>query len=108
MSRQLAQKHKEVAAKLWDVRESYLSLITDLLAGDVSTTDARSRRDELQEELAAVYETAPRTLDAAYREAGIALKQREEPTFSDQEIDRLLPAPLRSNPPVLPPGTDQP
>ena len=55
----------------------------------------RTRRDELQSTLHKVYKSAPRTDDEAYSKAQTALKDNEELTFSDTEIDALLPAPLR-------------
>jgi hypothetical protein len=90
-----AEKHKETAAQLWAVRESYLSILADLCAEISSPSDVRSHRDQLQMRLESIYAAAPRTVDAAYKKAGIALKEREEFTFSEAEIDRFLPAALR-------------
>lgn len=67
----------------------------DLHDGTSSAEDVRKRRDELQARLVEIYETAPRTSDAAYKDAGEGLKAREELTFSDAEIDAILPATLR-------------
>ncbi len=92
---QSAEKHKETAARLWAVRESYLSVLTDLRSGTATIPDVQERRDQLQDKLESIYAAAPRTLDAAYRKAGIALKERDELTFSDAEIDRFLPGALR-------------
>jgi ABC-type transport system involved in cytochrome bd biosynthesis fused ATPase/permease subunit len=89
-----AEKHKETASKLWNVRESYLSLLTDLLSG-CSETDAQQRRDTLQAELAKIYETAPRTDAKAYGKAQEGLQYNEELTSSDDELDLLLPPALR-------------
>jgi len=92
---ELAQKHTSVAGNLWDVRESYLSLLTDLAGENVDTDKIRERRDELQETLKNIYEAAPRTIPKAYSAAQAALQVNEELTFSDEEIDSLLPAYLR-------------
>lgn len=92
---QQAEKHKKTASQLWDVRESYLSLLTDLQDGKVSTEVARKKRDELQARLVTIYETAPRTSAKAYRDASDGLKNREELTFTDEEIDEFLPKALR-------------
>lgn len=92
---QIAQKHKDAADKLWIVRESYLSLLTDMRADAVTSEVARIRRDELQSTLAAVYAAAPRTSPKAYMEASRALKLREDLTFSDEEIDQFVPPKLR-------------
>jgi hypothetical protein len=91
----IAQLHKEAADKIWMIRESYLSLLADLWADIKTIEQACSRRDELQAELAAVYSSAPRTNDKAYTSAQKALKVSEDLTFSDVEIDKLLPGPLR-------------
>lgn len=92
-----AERHKETAAKLWDVRESYLSLLTDIRAAATGLQDICGRRDKLQQVLGAIYEAAPRTTPNSYSEATVALKDREELTFSDEEIDKFLPGPLRQS-----------
>lgn len=92
---QLAEKHKEVASKLWDIRESYLSLLTDLNDKQIDAELARKRRDELQKSLLAIYETAPRTNAKAYQAASDGLKNREELTFSQSEINAFVPDPLK-------------
>lgn len=83
--------HRDIAARLWDVRESYLSLIADLMSVATSAVDARSRRDELQEAARAVYAVAPRTTPKALRRATSGLKDHNEMTFTSREIDLYLP-----------------
>jgi hypothetical protein len=90
-----AQKHRDAAATIWPIRESYLSLLTDLHAGTVTEDEAREQRDSLQGRLAAIYKGAPQTTAKAYAQAKIALKHDEDFTFSDGEIDRFLPPLLR-------------
>ena len=90
-----AQKHRDAAASLWPIRESYLSLLTDLRMGVVSMEQALACRDDLQRKLAAIYKGAPQTTAKAYEAARSALKEHEEFTFSDSEIDKFLPASLR-------------
>jgi hypothetical protein len=92
---QTAERHKETAARLWNIRESYLSLLTDLKGAAISGDVIRSRRDELQSTLAAAYLSAPRTHAAGYQRAQKALQMDGELTFSDVEIDAMLPASLR-------------
>jgi hypothetical protein len=92
---ELAQKHVETATRLWSIRESYLSLLTDLSDENISLEEAIAIRDELQESLASIYLNAPRTTSKAYAAAQKALKLNEELTFSDEEIDKFLPTPLR-------------
>ncbi len=95
---QVAEKHKKTASSLWDIRESYFTMLVDLHDGTSSVEDVRRKRDELQARLVKIYETAPRTNNAAYKDAGEGLKSREELTFSDAEIDAFLPAALRRAP----------
>lgn len=91
----LTQKHRETAASIWNIRESYLSLISDLLDDRFSLDAIRDRRDSLQERLHEIYSTAPPTDGVAYGEAQDRLKNKEDLTFSDDEIDHLLPTALR-------------
>lgn len=92
---QQAEKHKKTASELWDVRESYLSILSDLHDGHLELESARRKRDDLQAMLANIYATAPRTTAKAYGIASDGLKQHEELTFSDEEIDKFLPVTLR-------------
>lgn len=92
---QQAEKHKKTASELWNVRESYMSILSDLHDGHLDLQAARKKRDELQAKLANIYATAPRTTAKAYGIASDGLKQHEELTFSDEEIDKFLPAALR-------------
>ncbi|WP_299520569.1 SLATT domain-containing protein [uncultured Serinicoccus sp.] len=87
--------HRGIASRLWDVRESYISLISDLMSGDVSDEQARCRRDDLQEATRAAYVDAPRTSSKAFTRAQQGLKHNEEMTFTPREIDLFLPAALR-------------
>jgi len=92
---ELSQKHIGIAARIWNIRESYLSLLTDLTTGKTDYYDAAKLRDKYQEELSAIYQNAPRTVDEAYKQAQKALKVNEEMTFSRDEINDLLPEALR-------------
>ena len=92
---QIAQKHKDAADRLWGVREAYLSLLTDVRAQLLPIADVLAKRDELQQSLSAAYAAAPRTSFKGYRRAQDALQIREDLTFSDEEIDRFLPTPLK-------------
>lgn len=90
-----AQKHRDTAADLWAIRESYLSLLTDIASGTTTDDDARGRRDELQGELAAIYKSAPGTTPKAYAKAQKGLQKFEDYTFSNGEIDKFLPPALK-------------
>lgn len=91
------QKHNTAAQELWDIREQYLSLLTDLKAGLISSADIIKKRDELHEKLTLTYKGSPRTFEKAYSAAQKALQINDELTFTDNEIDKLLPKELRKN-----------
>lgn len=91
----VAQRHREAASDIWDVREAYLSLLTDIRDSSITLSELRQRRDSLQERLHKIYRNAPHTDDKAYKKSQKALKENEELTFSDEEIDVFLPEPLR-------------
>lgn len=87
--------HQHTANQLWKIREAYVSLLTDFDILDGYRI--RLRRDELQQMTGIIYDEAPNTDSQSYKEAQIALKFNEEQTFSDDEIDHLLPNSLRRN-----------
>jgi len=93
----LAQKHSAAATTLWNIREDYLSLLTDIKAGAVDAQAIRKTRTSLQSALHKLYKGAPRTLSKAYDKASKALKEMEELTFSTEEIDKFLPKGLRKS-----------
>jgi hypothetical protein len=92
---ELAQKHRQAGSDLWLIREKYLSLLTDLKMGEKPLEKLQDIRDELIEELHAVYSGAPSTNYKAYSKAQEALKKLEDMTFSDAEIDAFLPNELK-------------
>lgn len=92
---ELAQKHKQAANDLWSIREKYLSLLVDLAMKEKSLEALQQQRDELVEQLHTVYSGAPSTTFQAYKKAQEALKNLEEMTFTDTEIDAFLPIELR-------------
>lgn len=92
---ELAQKHRQVGADLWLIREKYLSLITDLRMDEKPLERLQEERDELLEELHSVYSGAPSTNSSSYSKAQKALQENEELTFTDDEIDKFLPKELR-------------
>jgi hypothetical protein len=89
------QQHRDTAAKIWDVRESYLSLLVDLQSGGCRLEEAATRRNALQASYGATLSDAPRTTPKAYAQAQDALKNKEDLTLGDDEIDRMLPSKLR-------------
>lgn len=92
---EIAQRHKQAANGIWVIREKYLSLLTDLAIGVTSLQALQNVRDELLRELHAAYTGSPGTTYQAYKKAQNALKIGEDMTFTDEEIDALLPKDLR-------------
>ena len=92
---EIGEKHRRAARDIWLVREKYLSLIADLRVGLLAIEEIQLKRDALLEELHDIYVGAPSTNYKAYREAQQALQKMEDMTFSDEEIDKFLPAQLR-------------
>lgn len=88
-----AQSHQKAADALWVIREDYVSLLTDFEILEME--DIMARRDELQNRTAEVYAQSPRTDGKSYKAAQKALKTDEEQTFSEKEIDVMLPNSIR-------------
>lgn len=93
----LAQKHSDSAASIWNIREKYFSLLTDIRASLVDPATIRAQRDQLQNDLHKIYKGSPRTISSAYSVATDALKKMEEMTLSVEEIDKFLPASLKKS-----------
>jgi len=72
-----------------------LSLLTDIRDQTFAAAELRTRRDDLQSQLHKIYRAAPHTDGKAYVQAQNALKNNEDLTFSDPEIDAFLPGPLK-------------
>lgn len=82
-------QHRNAANALWDIRESYVSLLTDyeILEND----DIRHQRDALRKKVSEVNNNYPATDSKSYRAAQKALKKDEEQTFREGEVDSILP-----------------
>ena len=85
--------HIKTANKLWKVREKYLSLLTDF--DEISIEEIVRKRDELLDESSEIYCAAPLTDGKSYAAAQAALKTNEEQFFTQEELNRMLPAHLR-------------
>lgn len=91
----IAEKHKQAALDILEVREKLFSLLVDLRIGNNEIEILQLKRDELNDKLVNTYRGAPKTISKAYQMASKALKENEEFTFSDAEIDKFLPENLR-------------
>lgn len=90
---EMAQEHQKASDLLWKIREEYVSLLTDFEV--LNMDEIMEKRDELQNRTAEVYSNSPRTDSKSYKEAQKALKTEEEQTFSEKEIDVMLPNSIR-------------
>jgi hypothetical protein len=93
----IAEKHKQAALNILEIREKLLSLLVDIHIDNKEIEQLQKIRDELNEQLINTYRGAPKTINKAYQIASKALQKNEEFTFSDTEIDKFLPQSLRRN-----------
>jgi len=91
----IAEKHKQAALNILEIREKLLSMLVDIRIGNKEISQIQKSRDELIEQLINTYKGAPKTINKAYAIASKVLKENEEFTFSDAEIDKFLPESLR-------------
>lgn len=89
------EEHKKASDILWKIREEYVSLLTDF--DFLTHEEIIKKRDDLQKRTNEVYKNSPRTDKESYREAQKALKTEQEQTFSEHEIDVMLPNSIRRN-----------
>ncbi len=88
-----ASKHQKASDALWDIKEKYISLLTDF--EHLSQEEIISKRDMLQKETSSIYKNAPRTDARSARDARKALKKLEDSAFTDKDIDAMLPSSIR-------------
>ncbi|WP_330365129.1 SLATT domain-containing protein [Oribacterium sp. oral taxon 078] len=82
-------QHRNAANMLWDIRESYVSLLVDFEV--LEDNEIQKRRDILCEKVSEVNNNYPATDVKSYKAAQRALKDEEEQTFKDNEVDSILP-----------------
>lgn len=91
----IAEEHKKAALNILEVREKLLSLLVDLRIGNKEVSYIQQARDDANAALISTFRGAPKTTSKAYQLASTALKENEEFTFTDVEIDKFLPESLR-------------
>lgn len=92
---QEAAEHRDAAKCLLKIRDGYIHLLADVEGNALSAKEIRNQRDGLSAQSQKVFLTAPDTSSKAYSLARRALKESEDFTFSDEEIDKFLPMNLR-------------
>jgi hypothetical protein len=92
-----AYKHRQAAKSLLIERDNLVLLIEKLMASDTDVEKIRKDANLIIQRVGHVYSSAPDTTSKAFELAGKALKFNEEFTFSETELDWLLPEQLRVN-----------
>ncbi len=90
-----AKRHSDASNLLWKIREEYVSLLVDF--DKISYEEIIKKRNELQERTYEVYSTYPQTDAKSYEQARNSIKNEEAQTFSEEEIDLILPNSVRRN-----------
>ncbi|MGB7586933.1 MAG: SLATT domain-containing protein [Terriglobales bacterium] len=89
-------QHRTAAKELLWIREQLLLLITDCHIATINQEHLQRCLEMITRELTAVYKFAPNTSPEAYALAEKSIKSGHF-TFSDDEIDVMLPVALRKN-----------
>lgn len=93
--KELQKEHKSCANKFIVERNNLLQIICELHLMEKGPSDIKEEYINTMKRLNVLYVEAPSTSDKALKLASKALKEKEEYTFSDEEIDRFLPEALR-------------
>jgi hypothetical protein len=88
---------RTAAKRFLELRNRYELLMADIISDAVPRDEVRKCRDRLSDEANEAYRSAPDTSSAAYERAKKALGVDDEMSFSEGEIDRFLPGPLRQD-----------
>lgn len=87
-------KHRTTAYKLVAIRNKLVALLADIRLQNSDAESLSETHKALLDELHIVYADAPATTGKAVTKAKEALIDKQDYTFSDEEIDRFLPAHL--------------
>jgi SMODS and SLOG-associating 2TM effector domain family 4 len=89
----LAEKHAELALRLGEIVESYVSFLTDIHDMKLKREQIVFERNRLQEELNSCRGVKP--LEGGYKSARKILRAREGIRFLEAEVESLLPVYLQ-------------
>ncbi len=95
-----AQSHATCSTHLWQIRERYRALLSDLHDGVVEVAEARLRRDKLMDELRIVYEKTPVTQLKDYQALRRSTESTDGADLADEEVKLFLPKLPESEQPV--------
>ena len=91
----LGKQNKEAANQFLVIRNELLQIIGDIHIQKESLQDIEGRYSDIIRRLNELYVSAPSTTDKAVKRATQALNIKQEYTYSEEEMDRFLPASLR-------------
>jgi hypothetical protein len=89
-----ARAHHVCSTRLWNIREHYRALLSDLTDGAVDPEAARVRRNLLMDEVTSIHESAPPLTRRIFKVLRDSVDGAEELALADEEIDRFLPKSL--------------
>jgi hypothetical protein len=91
-----ARAHASASARLWQIREQYRAVLSDLHDGAIDPAMARQRRDALTSTLRDFLEHAPSVASQPYQpdDPSVAV---DEPALTDAQIDMFLPKSLQKS-----------
>ena len=92
--------HRSSAAKLWLLCEQYRSLLAEVHDQTLDAQAIAQRRDALAREVRSVFEYAPPADRQTYDIARAAFGGARTRSYSEDEIDALLPPSLRRTKPI--------
>lgn len=92
----MTANHKTAANKLLAKRDQFSNLIVRIRLRDGTVHDLMTAHEKLTDELHSLYQECPQTTSKAVHKAGIALKIKNDNTFDEDELDKLLPDPLKN------------
>ena len=87
--------NKTAATKLVCYRNELLSLLGRIRIKEKPAKELFDEFENLQSSIHEVYQDAPNTTNRAVAKAGKSINESRDGTYSDEEIDRLLPDTLK-------------
>ena len=93
----LQKHHKKSALDLLELREEIIALLCDIKIGKYNEETLTKKRDEILKIQMQIYKGCLDASSKAVTKASDNLKNRQDNTYSDQEIDGYLPVLARKN-----------
>lgn len=96
----MAKANKTTATELVILRDEMQFLLYKVRHATHPVADLLDEFTGIQTRVHAVYQEAPQTTDKAVAKANIALKEKKDDSYTDEEIDVFLPEGLRRGTPM--------